>query len=132
MRDVIIPFGDRFLVLSDDQLKQALARGEDLFPRAEQQQGSSSERILDAEGMAEITQIPASWFLEQARRKQIPHLRVGKYVRFALAETLEALRATVDTRTDGPDVRRKNARTQQIDVHTDGQSVAPRKKATGQ
>jgi hypothetical protein len=40
------------------------------------------------------TGIPASWFLEQARKGRIPHIRAGKYVRFKLGEVLDYLKVT--------------------------------------
>jgi hypothetical protein len=54
--------------------------------------------LLDAEGMERATSIPASWFLEQARQGNLPHVRAGKYVRFRLADVLAALEAAEITR----------------------------------
>ena len=42
-----------------------------------------SERLLDAQGVAERLAVPKSWVLEQARNDAIPHLRLGRYVRFS-------------------------------------------------
>jgi hypothetical protein len=34
------------------------------------------------------TSIPASWFLEQARKETVPHVRLGKYVRFRATDVI--------------------------------------------
>ena len=90
MSDVLIPFGGEFLLLSQEQFQEALAHGREFVPQTTEQTGRE-DMILDAEGMAEVTQVPASWFLEQARKNMLPHLRVGKYVRFRLGEVLDFL-----------------------------------------
>ena len=45
--------------------------------------------LLDAKGAAEVLNVPASWILAEARADRIPHIRLGRYVRFDAAE-LEA------------------------------------------
>jgi glucose-6-phosphate 1-dehydrogenase len=94
MDDVLIPFNGTLLALTTEQLNEALVRGQ----RYEGQLTSyrvpqgHQERIRDAEGMEAETGIPASWFLEQARKGRIPHIRAGKYVRFKLGEVLNHLK----------------------------------------
>jgi hypothetical protein len=39
-------------------------------------------RLLDAKAAGVLLGVPASWLLAQARRDAVPHLRLGKYVRF--------------------------------------------------
>jgi predicted DNA-binding transcriptional regulator AlpA len=39
-------------------------------------------RLLDAKAAGEMLGVPASWLLAQARRDQVPHVRLGRYVRF--------------------------------------------------
>jgi excisionase family DNA binding protein len=41
-----------------------------------------SERLLDANEVATLLSVPASWVREQTRTGTIPHLRLGRYVRF--------------------------------------------------
>jgi len=41
-----------------------------------------SDRLLDAAELAERLNVPKNWPLEQARAGNIPHLRLGRYVRF--------------------------------------------------
>ena len=92
MTDILIPFGDAWLALTLDQYQAALTRGREIVPVTENVPGvPTAEEILTAEGMEERTGIPASWWLETARKGEVPHLRAGKYVRFELARTLEHL-----------------------------------------
>ena len=39
-------------------------------------------RLLDAKAAGELLGVPSTWLLAQARRDAVPHLRLGKYVRF--------------------------------------------------
>jgi excisionase family DNA binding protein len=39
-------------------------------------------KLLDATEAAELLNVPASWVLSEARAGRIPHVRLGKYVRF--------------------------------------------------
>ena len=43
-----------------------------------------SGRLLDAAAVAERLAVPKSWVLESARSGAIPHVRLGRYVRFDL------------------------------------------------
>ena len=45
-----------------------------------------SERLLDATAIAERLGVPKTWVLESARSDAIPHVRLGRYVRFDLAD----------------------------------------------
>lgn len=45
--------------------------------------------LLDANDAAELLNVPKSWVLAEARADRIPHLKLGKYVRFSEAELLE-------------------------------------------
>lgn len=38
--------------------------------------------LRTAEQIAELLNVPAKWPLEQARAGQMPHVRLGRYVRF--------------------------------------------------
>lgn len=90
---VLIPFHTGWLALSLDEFTAALERGRSLAPAPAKPQVATadSDRILDADGMEKATGIPATWFLEQARRGEIPHLRAGKYRRFVVREVLDAI-----------------------------------------
>jgi excisionase family DNA binding protein len=56
-----------------------------------------SERLRDADYIAELLDVPATWVREHARAGTIPHYRLGRYVRFRESEVLawvdESLRA---------------------------------------
>jgi Helix-turn-helix domain len=43
-------------------------------------------RLLDANAAGDLLGVPPSWLLAQARRDAVPHLRLGKYVRFDQAD----------------------------------------------
>ena len=55
-------------------------------------------RLLAVGEVAELLHVPASWVYERTRRRgkeQLPHLKLGKYLRFeekAVREFLERLR----------------------------------------
>jgi len=51
---------------------------------------ADDEPLLTAEQMEARTGAPAKWFLEQARKDTIPHVRLGKYVRFRFSDIREA------------------------------------------
>ena len=42
--------------------------------------------LLDSKGAAALLNVPASWVLAEARADRIPHVRLGRYVRFDAAE----------------------------------------------
>lgn len=65
-----------------------------------------SAPLLDAKGAAEWLGVPSSWVLAEARADRIPHVRLGRYVRFR-AEDLEAW---VAARVRGPRGRRTGRR----------------------
>jgi excisionase family DNA binding protein len=48
-----------------------------------------SDRLLDAKAVADRLGVPVSWVRESARSGAIPHVRLGRYVRFDL-EDVEA------------------------------------------
>jgi len=50
---------------------------------------TTSSTLLDADAAGELLAVPASWLLAQARRDAVPHVRLGRYVRFDAGE-LEA------------------------------------------
>jgi excisionase family DNA binding protein len=42
--------------------------------------------LLDAKGAGALLNVPATWVLAEARADRIPHVRLGRYVRFDAAE----------------------------------------------
>ena len=61
-----------------------------------------ADRLVDAAVAGELLGVPASWVLAQARAGRIPHVRLGRYVRFEPQE----LRAWWRGRRRGPEPRR--------------------------
>lgn len=61
-----------------------------------------SPPLLEAKGAAELLNVPASWVLAEARSDRIPHIRLGRYVRFDAGELLEWCKANHRGRR-GPD-----------------------------
>lgn len=58
----------------------------------------ATHELLDAEEAGELLNVPKSWVLTEARAGRIPHVRLGRYVRFEP----EALRAWWRDRRQGP------------------------------
>jgi excisionase family DNA binding protein len=50
---------------------------------------SASDALLTAEEVAALLQVTCSWVYAQTRRRRIPHLRLGRYVRYR-REALDA------------------------------------------
>jgi excisionase family DNA binding protein len=57
--------------------------------------------LLDAHAAGELLAVPPTWLLAEARSNRVPHVRLGRYVRFRR----EALLGWVADRERGP-VRR--------------------------
>jgi len=51
--------------------------------------GSLSERLLSPQEAADLLGVPRSWVYEKVRLGHLPHVRLGRYVRFERC-TLEA------------------------------------------
>ena len=62
--------------------------------------------LVDAAAAAALLGVPRSWVLAQARAQRIPHVRLGRYVRFEPDE----LQAWWECRRRGPGLR-KSGRT---------------------
>lgn len=90
---ILIPFGERFLALTLEDFTKALRLGQEIAGLAttEPLMTASVEKLLDAEGASQMTGVPSSWFLEAARHGKIPHIKAGKYVRFRMADVIQAL-----------------------------------------
>ena len=54
--------------------------------------------LIDAKKAALLLGVPHTWLLEQARHDRIPHVRLGRYVRF----DPDAIEAWVQARAQGP------------------------------
>lgn len=45
-----------------------------------------NDRLLTAKEVAALLSVPPSWVLDHARARTIPHVRLGRYVRFDEAD----------------------------------------------
>lgn len=61
---------------------------------------SQSESLLTAREAAELLAVPHTWVLAEARCGRLPHIRLGRYVRFQR----EALDAWLKKQARGPAV----------------------------
>ena len=52
-------------------------------------------KLLNVKEMAQTLGVPASWLYQRTRLGQsaIPHIKVGKYIRFQVEEVMEFLKA---------------------------------------
>jgi excisionase family DNA binding protein len=64
---------------------------------------SPAPALLDAEAAAALLDVPKSWVMAEARAGRIPHVKLGKYVRFEADE----LEAWWRSRASGPRPRRR-------------------------
>jgi excisionase family DNA binding protein len=55
--------------------------------------------LLDAGAVADLLSVPKTWVLAEARADRIPHVRLGRYVRFDPEELTEWWRSS---RSRGP------------------------------
>jgi excisionase family DNA binding protein len=74
----------------------------DELPTAPSPPSRGPDRLVDARAAGELLGVPASWVLAQARAARIPHVRLGRYVRFEPEE----LRAWWRERRRGPALRK--------------------------
>lgn len=89
---ILIPFGSEFLALSQEAFKECLERGRKMAGTVTPMLDTQPiEKLIDADIASKVTGIPASWFLEAARQERIPHIKMGKYVRFRMSNVIEAL-----------------------------------------
>lgn len=105
----LIPLPDgRWLALGKDELDQGLCAGQEVMPCASDTAPTNVVRPewLTAEQMAAMSNMDASWFLTAARLNEIPHIRLGKYVRFDPI-SVRAYLERPDTRISDPKKGRK-------------------------
>jgi hypothetical protein len=49
---------------------------------------STGDGLLDSEGAGRLLAVPPSWLLAEARAERVPHIRLGRRVRFDRADLL--------------------------------------------
>jgi hypothetical protein len=70
-------------------------------------EASAPATLIDAAAAGRLLGVPASWVLTQARANPIPHVRLGRYVRFEPGE----LTAWCAARRRGPGLGRSRSTT---------------------
>lgn len=53
---------------------------------------STPDKLVDAETMATLLDVPTNWVRDAARAERIPSLKLGHYVRFEPAAVMEAIK----------------------------------------
>jgi hypothetical protein len=101
---IIIPFGSDQLALTPDEIKAGKERARAIMALDDPKTGEKGNghyfpEVVDAEGAERATGVPSSWFLERARRREIPFLQFGKYVRFRLKDVLDHVEKTWRAKT---------------------------------
>jgi hypothetical protein len=94
---VVVPSPYGPLAFTDDQLREAAQRAQELDPRCASANESDTERqappqpLLDATEAAGVLGVKASWLLQQAREGRISSVKLGKYIRFDVAKLVREL-----------------------------------------
>lgn len=69
-------------IFDENQLTSSLAIEEiELAPKKQ-----INNKYLTIDELSDLLQIPKSWIYERTRKNQIPHKRIGKYLRFDQSE----------------------------------------------
>lgn len=71
---------DQFRLIIRDEIKAALGNGQ------------AVDELISPEELSKRISVPVSWVYEQSRLGEIPTHRVGRYIRFSVAEVLESQR----------------------------------------
>jgi hypothetical protein len=88
---VLVPLPDgRWLALTAEAFAEALQAGATAMPSPARSQcvEGGATKLASADDMEAATGVPASWFAAQARERRIPFRKIGRYVRFDVAEVL--------------------------------------------
>jgi excisionase family DNA binding protein len=59
------------------------------------------DQLLTADDVAELMRVTRAWVYAETRRDRLPHLRLGRYVRYRRA-AIEAWMRTVERGPGGP------------------------------
>lgn len=95
---MIIPCGTEYLAMSIATFQEAKKRAMEIFGQQSASGAVPNDptevpgKLVDAEEMGRIAGMDASWFLDRARRSEIPYYRFGKYVRFNSVEVMDFLK----------------------------------------
>jgi excisionase family DNA binding protein len=75
--------------------------------------------LLDATEAGWLLSVPASWVLAEARANRIPHVRLGRYVRFSADDLEEWWRARIRGPWRSPGAASHTARSLLVDQHAE-------------
>ena len=89
---VLLEFCGEPLALTQDQLEEARCRARELLPRSQEALAKPADQMVDAKTLAAMVSLPQSWIEDQARRRMLPSLSLGKYRRFHVGEAVAAIR----------------------------------------
>lgn len=78
-------------------MTEAAPGRETASPRA-----SSPDRLLEAKEVAELLSVPESWVRDATRSGWLPHIRLGRYVRYQQGAVLDWIQ---DQRSETPHPR---------------------------
>ena len=76
--------------------------------------------LLDATEAGRLLSVPASWVLAEARANRIPHVRLGRYVRFSADDLEEWWRARMRGPWRARGAASRTARTLPVDQQAEG------------
>lgn len=94
-RMVLIPLaGIGTLALDSETYRAALAEGARLGSSSFKAASDVAEQLLDADELAALLHIPATWIEQKAREGAIPSLEFGRWRRFRRSEVEAAVRGT--------------------------------------
>jgi hypothetical protein len=110
---IVLEAGGRWIALTLDELQQFEARvSQVLPPRAVTTPAAPT--LLDADGMAAATGVPASWFAAAARENKISYVPFGRWVRFDLAVVAKELAHARKTAESEPIAKLGRSRRQKL------------------
>jgi excisionase family DNA binding protein len=80
---ILVPLpGVGVLALAPETFREALTAGADLAAPASSVATMTAEALLDAEQLAPLLNVPATWLEQAARQGRIPSLQFGRWRRF--------------------------------------------------
>lgn len=103
---VVLPDG-RALALGAEAYQSALAEGGKLWAAPATHSEATSEPLVDADQLAALLNIPATWIEQKAREGVIPSLEFGRWRRFRRSEVEDSVRQSIRavTRNSYPESR---------------------------
>jgi excisionase family DNA binding protein len=89
---LVLPDG-RALALDAEAYQAALAEGSKLCAAPAMPGAATNETLVDADQLAALLNIPATWIEQKAREGVIPSLEFGRWRRFRRSEVEAAVRS---------------------------------------